>query len=426
MFAALESFDSAMNDQDHTSDCIADYRTVRLDPDLICLPLDEDFVIFSERTQSLLSLNASAALVIEMMRDGMPAAKAADELVARELAHADDAARWVESTLAALDAHGMLRDRPRVMKPVASSSDANDTADAVPADMPALAAFVPQRVAHYRLLETCAEIRFALPQQMRLVDSVVGHLKVDNTQQATLVIDLPGTLHPDDQLSSLIYKNGEPVGRADRLSSLAPKVKNTLWLSAVNAHDFLFYIHAGVVRSGNGCILLPAAAGSGKSSLTGALTQKGLGYYSDEVALIDRVTYRVPPVPLAICVKSTGWNVLERYFPVLPTLPVHRRDDGKIVRYIPPPATALAQPPLPVRHIVFPRHSQDETTELKPISRSEALARLMDQCLALRQHFDAGNIAELVGWIGKIRCYSLTFSSLDDAADLVIRMASSN
>jgi len=251
-------------------------------------------------------------------------------------------------------------------------------------------------------------------------------LKTEAAVEPTIVFDIPGKLDENDQLSSLIYKDGEPIGRSERLSGLGPKVKNTLWLSAVNAHDFLFYIHAGVVRIRDGCILLPAAAGSGKSSLTGALTKRGLGYYSDEVALIDRSTYNVPPVPLAICVKSTGWNVLERYFPNLPSLPVHRRDDGKIVRYIPPPAAALSQPPVPVSHIIFPRHSKDESTELTPISRSEALAKLMDQCLALRQRLDYGNIAELVRWIHKIKCYSLTFSSLDEAADLVIRAASTN
>ena len=41
--------------------------------------------------------------------------------------------------------------------------------------------------------------------------------------------------------------------------------------------------------------LLPAAAGSGKSSLTAALVHSGLGYYSDEVALIEPGTFLVCP-----------------------------------------------------------------------------------------------------------------------------------
>lgn len=415
-----------MNDQNHTLDGSPDHTSAQLDSDLLCLPLDDDFVIFSERTQSLLSLNASAAMVVERLRNGTPSTKLVDELVALELAHRDEAVSWVSSTLQALGAHGMLLDHPVATKPTTSGSVAREPAESAADDMPALAPFVPQRVGYYRLLETCAEIRFAVPQQKRLVDSVIGHLRIEGHATPTLVIDIAGTPHDNDQLCSLIYKNGAPAGRAERLSGLGPKVKNILWLSAVNAHDFLFYIHAGVVRRGDRCILLPAAAGSGKSSLTSALTKRGLGYYSDEVALIDRATYKVPPVPLAICVKSTGWSVLERYFPSLHSLPVHRRDDGKIVRYVPPPTSALTQPPVPVSHIIFPRHSKDEANELQPISRSDALAQLMEQCLALRQRLDRGNIAELVRWIGEIKCYSLTFSSLDDAADLVMRAVSTN
>ncbi len=117
---------------------------------------------------------------------------------------------------------------------------------------------------------------------------------------------------------------------------LAPIVKSAFWQSAVNAHDFLFYIHAGVVGLGNTCLLMPAAAGSGKSSLTAALVHGGFLYYSDEVALIQRADFRVPPVPLAICVKSTGWDLMTKYFPALAELPTHLRGDGKLVRYIAP------------------------------------------------------------------------------------------
>jgi hypothetical protein len=39
--------------------------------------------------------------------------------------------------------------------------------------------------------------------------------------------------------------------------------------------------------------------------------------------------------------------------------------------------------------------------------------------LALRQRLDQDNVRELIRWIGKIECYSLTFSSLDEAVALV-------
>jgi len=199
-------------------------------------------------------------------------------------------------------------------------------------------------------------------------------------------------------------------------------VKSTFWSSAINAYDFLFYIHAGAVGTGDGCVLLPAAPGSGKSSLTAALTHRGFGYYSDEVALIKPVTFQVPPMPLAFCVKSTGWELVGHYYPELGLSPVHNRDDGKRVRYLAPPPGAIQQKSGMVSHIIFPRYEKGGPTELKPLARSEALGRLMSECLALRQRLDQNNVRELLRWIGGIDCYALAFSSLDKAAELVAQV----
>src|SRR5262249_2787627 len=146
-------------------------------------------------------------------------------------------------------------------------------------------------------------------------------------------------------------------------------------------HDFLLDLHAGVVGKEGRCILLPAAAGSGKSSLTAALTHSGFGYYSDEVALVERGSFQVPPVPLAVCVKETGWDLMSRYFPEISSLPIHQRDDRKIVRYVPPRAATVQKSPALVSHIFFPLYRKDQPTQLEPLSRVAAFARLMDQCL---------------------------------------------
>src|SRR5215469_15121217 len=111
-------------------------------------------------------------------------------------------------------------------------------------------------------------------------------------------------------------------------------------------------------------VLLPAAAGSGKSSLTAALVHRGYRYLSDEVALIEPSTFRVPPVPLAVCVKSTGWDVMRRYFPDIEALMAHQRADGKRIRYIPPARASVQTARALVSHIVFPRYDANAVTEL--------------------------------------------------------------
>lgn len=390
-----------------------------LRPGLALFPLDDELVVFSQASQSLVGLNATAAFIVRKLQDGMAVSGLADALVSEAGVAAKEARGWVTSTLDALSAQGLLADGRT--PPLATKSSAMDDYIAgLRAKIPPFVPFEPKTQGRYRLLGTNALIRYGHRGQKRMVDTVIGHLQSDEAAAPDLVIDVQSLPWNDGhQIASNIYCNGKPEAQARRLSELGPLVKSALWVNAVNAHDFLLDLHAGVVGNGESCILLPAAAGSGKSSLTAALTDAGFGYYSDEVALVERETFRVSPVPLAICVKNTGWDFMSRYYPELADLPYHRRDDGKIVRYLPPRAASMQKRPATVSHIFFPLYCRDEPTSLVRVSRSDALARLMDQCLAFRLGLDPVTVKELVRWIAGIDCYALTFSSLDEAVALI-------
>jgi hypothetical protein len=392
---------------------------VTLRPGLSFFPLDGELVVFSEASQSLVGLNATAAFIVRKLQDGVPSPALAGLLATEKNVAPDEAASWVAATCDALGSQGLLADGTSPTAPTFDSSDMDKILARARSRVPPIAPFEPRAEGRYRLLGTCALIRFAHPAQMRMVDAVIGHLRSDEIGTPALTVDISAQHWGDRQICSDIYANGEPLARAEQLSTLGPLVKSVLWTTAVNAHDFLLYLHAGVVGKDGKCIFLPAAAGSGKSSLTAALAHGGFCYYSDEVALVERGTFLVPPVPLAVCVKSTGWDLMSRYYPEILALPIHGRNDGKVVRYVPPPAAALRQTPALVSHIFFPRYTEGEQTRLEPLSRSNALARLMEQCLALRQRLDQDNVRELIRWIGAIECYSLTFSSLDEAVALI-------
>jgi len=388
---------------------------VTLRPDLAFFPLDGDLVVFSPVSQTLVALNATAALIVRKLHEGVPAKAVAAE-IARELnATADEADGWVVAALDSLAAQGLLTGGGPAAPAPAVPSAREEAVAQRRAKMPPLQAFEPRAEGRYRLLGTHALIRYAHRAQKRMVDAVIGHLGSDEAGEPNLIIDVQAEFPEDGHLSSNIYCDGKPEAQAAKLSGLGPQVKSALWTNAINAHDFLLDLHAGVVGKEGRCILLPAAAGSGKSSLTAALAHKGFGYYSDEVALIERGSFQVPPVPLAVCVKETGWDLMSRYFPELSSLPIHQRDDRKIVRYVPPRAASVQKSPALVSHIFFPLYRKDQPTRLEPLSRVAAFARLMDQCLALRQRLDHGNVQELVRWIAGIDCYALTFSSLDEA-----------
>ena len=122
--------------------------------------------------------------------------------------------------------------------------------------------------AQYRLLGTHALIRYSHRAQMRMVDTVIGHLKTEEAAPPTLTIDIHCQMWKPDwsewlQMASDVYCDGKPEAQAERISSLGPLVKSALWLHAVNAHDFLLDLHAGVVGKDGRCICCrrpPAAA----------------------------------------------------------------------------------------------------------------------------------------------------------------------
>jgi hypothetical protein len=397
---------------------------MRLRPNLTLLSLDGDAVVFSEAAQRLLRLDPPASLLFRELQKGTGASELAHVLASEGLVALDEAEQWVTATLDAFRSCGMLEDGP-VAPDASIPSPEEILAARLAAECAPYASFAPVAEERYRLTETCALIRFGHLAQVRLVRSVIGHLATDDHLAPSIVIDISAEMLDNGHLRSDVYRDGIAIGRASRLSQVAPIVKSALWQSAINAHDFLVYIHSGVVGTGASCVLLPAAAGSGKSSLTAALVHRGFRYFSDEVALIEATTFHVSPMPLAICIKSTGWDLMTRYYPEILSLPAHVRSDGKVLRYIPPPTDTAAQMPMPVRHIIFPRYEQDARNRLERVKRAEALGRLMGECYALRQRLDHKNVRELVSWIAGIECYELTFSSLETAVQLVMEATGS-
>lgn len=397
---------------------------MRLRSDLAFLPLDGEVVAFSEQTQSLVGLNASAAHIAQLVKAGTPPSNIARELARNGTTSAEEAEHWIAATLDSLRSHGMAADGPLPAPSVSAEIplQLEQQARRV-ARMPPYSPVEAVAERRYRLLDSIALLRFSMVGQAEAVDAALGHLAVDGSAEPTLVIEVHAAiLGSRGSVRSSIYCDKSPVEFTTGLHRLAPAIKSLVWKEAIARYNFMFYIHAGVVGTGSRCILLPATAGSGKSSLTAALVHRGYRYLSDEVALIEPTTFRVPPVPLAVCVKSTGWDVMRRYFPHIGELMGHQRMDGKIVRYIPPAPASLQKTAAHVSHIIFPRYEANAATEIRAIARSTALRRMMSECWACG-HLDGTNVKELLRWIAQIDCYELPFASLEGAADLVEQVA---
>ncbi len=272
------------------------------------------------------------------------------------------------------------------------------------------------RARHYRLLSTTFAVDAGSEALSDRVREALVHLECQDPSPHVVL-----ELRPSESGGWVVFNQGEAVAECRQDDGVVPSVKQLLRQIAVDRHPFLVSVHAGVVSFGHGCVLLPAAAGSGKTTLTAGLVHAGATYYSDEIALLEEGTLAVSPVPLSLTVKDGALGPLRLRFPELDTLTAHMREDHVRVRYLPPPPASMPSPEAleRVRWIVFPRYDPTAETALLPIERPEALRRLLDESFIDRQCLDRGKVESLVQWMRDVECHELPISSLDAAVTVL-------
>ena len=251
---------------------------------------------------------------------------------------------------------------------------------------------------------------------------MLAHL--ESTRRATpdLTIDIL-----ENGGGHVLVMESHAVGRADGIETLAPAIKATLFDEVIEREPYVVGFHAAAVSQAGKCLLLPAVAESGKTTLTAALVKAGFGYLTDDVCLLDDATMEARGVPFSLAIKSTGVDALTPHYPELATLPMHVRADEKSVCYLPPPGARLDQPSasVPVRWIVFPRYDPTGRTALEPVAKAAAFHRLVELS-ATRGPLDAGRVAQIVEWFRDLTCWELSIGSLSVAVETLGKLCAEN
>lgn len=177
-----------------------------------------------------------------------------------------------------------------------------------------------------------------------------------------------------------------------------------------NAHLLL---HAGVVERGDVGVILPALPGSGKSTLTAALAVSGFRLLSDEFGVVRLDDERCLPMLRPIALKNESIGVISRLRPGVMLGPVFTGTRKGDVAHLGPDAASVARRHVPVRArcIVFPQFQAGAATELEPIARARAFAKLAVNSFNYEvlgpAAFDA--VARL---IARCDCYRLRYGDL--------------
>lgn len=386
-------------------------------PGVALFIIGNDGILFSERENVIYALNTTAAYIWCLLEDAVPLDRIIDHYSRTFNINHQNAHDQVNAVIDHLQEIRVLEgNEPNNKTPDGSLDNIGDNY------RPTLSiAFKPSPVIEsvcYRLLDTNIRINYTSPDQASWVHPVLAHLQYKQQPDVPeCVIDI--IINNDIYY---IFCNEDIVAVTGDINRLAPVVKGLVIQTAVNNSEYFIYIHAGVVGINGSCLLLPARSGSGKSTLTAGLVASGFEYLTDEVALLEENSLRIIPAPLAIGIKSTGWDIIDSHHPDIYGLPVHHREDNKLVRYIPPPDNSApyhSTITYPVKTIILPHYDPGMKTRLIPVSKVTALENILGDCLAIPVRFNMRNIEALASWISDIPCYQLTMSSLEDAIRII-------
>lgn len=189
------------------------------------------------------------------------------------------------------------------------------------------------------------------------------------------------------------------------------------WCIASHMHGYLM-LHAGVLARGGQALIMPAPPGSGKSTLSAALSYRGWRLLSDELALIDPANLRLTGLARPVSLKNQSIDVIRRFLPEAELGPtVHDTLKGDVA-HLQPHADAVrdvASMPLPA-WVVFPRWHAGAACRLEAVSKSAALMRLADGAFNYSLLGEAGFRAA-ADVVARCACYEFVYSRLDEALD---------
>jgi len=195
------------------------------------------------------------------------------------------------------------------------------------------------------------------------------------------------------------------------------------WAVTAHAHHFVVY-HAAVLERDGRAVVLPAPPGSGKSTLTAALAQRGWRLLSDELALLDPRDRQLYGLARPVNLKNQAIALMRAFAPdAVLTEPVPDTLKGTL-SLMKAPGAAIARVLEGARPawIVVPSFEPGAEPLLEPLPKAQAHLLLADQAFNYDIHgvdgFEA--TADLVDGAD---CWAFSYSRLEDAVAVFDRLA---
>ena len=226
----------------------------------------------------------------------------------------------------------------------------------------------------------------------------------------------------DPNVPHQFHRNGRPYRETNQFWKLVRLLEWQLDIFLWHHEKRHMLLHAGSVSVGDSGVLIPGSSRAGKSSLTMSLLLRGARYFSDEVGVVNTDSFELMafPKPLSSRVPNlfpevTSWfgpseeEVAEEVDGWRPVWFTHADDirPGSI------------SDPVRVSHIIFPEPGDSSSPVLEPMSKSEAMKRMLRHTVNF-EIVGSRAFHALAGIVREAQAYRLMRNGIDSTADLVL------
>lgn len=271
-------------------------------------------------------------------------------------------------------------------------------------------------------------VRSRIPFVVEGLAELYGQFEVDSTHEA--FADFHVSVNPPANLRR--WLRPQVAFSLDGLQPFKPLPRDQAfpmlewglnWCVSTQAHQYLI-IHAAVVEKNGLAAILPAPPGSGKSTLTAGLVLSGWRLLSDELALVDRNTGLLQPLPRPVSLKNRSIGVIREFAPeVFINRPSHDTVKGTVAHMRPPDESVSRQHETArPGWVIFPKWEPRVPTTLTPRSRAQTFMFLAQNAFNY-SHLGADGFRVGTALIDRTRCYDFHYSRLHEAIAAFDRLA---
>lgn len=287
----------------------------------------------------------------------------------------------------------------------------------------------------YRFFDVTVSIRSDSTELINRVNGMYSYFKAD------------GRIAPDVTLYGVVESNissaeGKPIflmvpspAKTFRLKKGAPyyyvgdealliervlREMEVFILMNIRSH---YFIHGGMVSLAEKGIAFPAPPLSGKTTLTLALVKRGCKFLADEYVAVDSSTFKISPFPRNLGIRKGTFALFDDLKIFYEQNSVNLTDDHEQhnvdIQALYPNLVGSA---CGVNYLIFPQHDASRKPKLTQISKTRAIANLVNEktflSLGWRNKEEALDV--LVRLVGSAQCFHLIANEINETTDLVL------